>query len=145
MSGISRVGVSLETDLLREFDDLIVHKGFASRSDAVREMIHSALSERRLSRRAARAVAGIFLIYDHHAPGLGARLTRMQHSRFYQVLACTHIHLDRHNCLEAIILRGKAAEIQDLADQLSSVKGVRFSRVSLFGVGGGGGHHHPHD
>jgi CopG family nickel-responsive transcriptional regulator len=134
MSKLSRIGVSLETDLLKDFDRLIARKGFAIRSDAIREMIRQSLSEQQIERPSSVAVAAIFLVYDHHTSGLTKKLNAMQHNQFYHVLASTHIHLDHHNCLETIILRGKTAEIKKLADKLSSIRGVKLSRINLVGL-----------
>ncbi|NLH17573.1 MAG: nickel-responsive transcriptional regulator NikR [Phycisphaerae bacterium] len=134
MSTISRIGVSLETDLLKDFDRLIARKGFAIRSDAIREMIRQSLSEERIESPSSNAVAAIFLVYDHHTSGLTRKLNEMQHNQFYHVLASTHIHLDHHNCLETIFLKGKAGEIKKLADKLSTVRGVKLSRVNLVGL-----------
>jgi CopG family nickel-responsive transcriptional regulator len=134
MSRIERIGVSLETGLLEDFDALIERKGFASRSDAIREMIRQSLSEGQIESPSSVAVAAIFLVYDHHTSGLTKKLNAMQHSQFYHVLASTHIHLDHHNCLETIILKGKTRQIKLLADQLSTVRGVKLSRVNLVGL-----------
>jgi CopG family nickel-responsive transcriptional regulator len=134
MSRIERIGVSLETGLLEDFDALIERKGFASRSDAIREMIRQSLSEGQIESPSSVAVAAIFLVYDHHTSGLTKKLNAMQHSQFYHVLASTHIHLDHHNCLETIILRGKTSQIKQLADKLSTVRGVKLSRVNLVGL-----------
>ncbi len=141
MSKISRIGVSLECDLLQDFDRLIERKGFSSRSDALREMIRQMLSEQQIESPSSAAVAAIFLVYDHHTSGLTKKLNAMQHSQFYHVMASTHIHLDHHNCLETIILKGKTSEIKKLADRLSTVRGVMLSRVNLVGLMEGD---HPH-
>ncbi len=134
MNSISRIGVSLEADLLKDFDRLIERKGFASRSDALREMIRLSLSQEKIENPSSVAVAAIFLVYDHHTSGLTRKLNEMQHSQYYHVMASTHIHLDHHNCLETIILKGKSAEIKKLADKLSTVRGVKLSRVNLVGL-----------
>jgi CopG family transcriptional regulator, nickel-responsive regulator len=133
-SRIERIGVSLEAGLLEDFDALITRKGFASRSDAIREMIRQSLSEEQIESPSSVAVAAIFLVYDHHTSGLTKKLNAMQHSQFYHVLASTHIHLDHHNCLETIILKGKSSQIKQLADQLSTVRGVKLGRVNLVGL-----------
>jgi CopG family nickel-responsive transcriptional regulator len=134
MSRIERIGVSLEGGLLDDFDALIDRKGFASRSDAIREMVRQSLSEGQIESPSSVAVAAIFLVYDHHTSGLTKKLNAMQHSQFYHVLASTHIHLDHHNCLETIILKGKTRQIKLLADQLSTVRGVKLSRINLVGL-----------
>lgn len=134
MSTIERIGLSLEQDLLEQFDTLIEQKEYANRSEAMRDLIRIALSEKALENPKAQAVAGLFLVYDHHTTGLSGKLNEMQHSHFYQVIASTHIHLDHHNCLEVIILKGKAGEIQKLADAMAAMRGVKISKVNRIGI-----------
>jgi CopG family nickel-responsive transcriptional regulator len=131
MSKIERIGVSVADNLLRQFDRLIEQKGYANRSEAIRDLIRESLAQEQLKNPASEAVAGIFLVYDHHTTGLNRKLNEMQHSQFFHVIASTHIHLDHHNCLEVIILKGKTGQIKKLADSLACVKGVRNSRVNL--------------
>jgi len=131
MSKIERIGVSVADNLLRQFDRLIEQKGYANRSEAIRDLIRESLAQEQLKNSASEAVAGIFLVYDHHTTGLNRKLNEMQHSQFFHVIASTHIHLDHHNCLEVIILKGKTGQIKKLADSLACVKGVRNSRVNL--------------
>ncbi len=131
MSKIERIGVSVADDLLRQFDRLIEQKGYANRSEAIRDLIRESLAQEQLKNPASEAVAGIFLVYDHHTTGLNRKLNEMQHNQFLHVIASTHIHLDHHNCLEVIILKGKSGQIKKLADSLACVKGVRNSRVNL--------------
>lgn len=131
---IERIGVSIESNLLNQFDGLIEQKGYANRSEAMRDLIRIALSEKALENPKALAVAGLFLVYDHHTTGLSGKLNEMQHSHFYQVIASTHIHLDHHNCLEVIILKGKAGEIQKLADAMAAMRGVKISKVNRIGI-----------
>jgi CopG family nickel-responsive transcriptional regulator len=134
MSKIERIGLSLEQDLLAQFDTLIEQKGYANRSEAMRDFIRMSLSEKALENPKADAVAGLFLVYDHHTTGLSSKLNEMQHSHFYHVIASTHIHLDHHNCLEIIILKGKAGEIQKLADAMAAMRGVKISKVNRIGI-----------
>lgn len=131
MSKVERIGVSLEADLLQAFDRLIDSQGYPTRSEAIRDLIRHRLSQEQLSKPSARAVAGVFLVYDHHATKLSQKLVGLQHSHLLQVIASTHVHLDEHNCLETIILKGKVREIQKLADKITSLKGVKLSRVNL--------------
>ncbi len=137
MSNIERIGVSVESDLLNNFDRLIDKKGYPNRSEALRDLIRMSLSENELNDPFAEAVGGIFMVYDHHTTGLSYKLNQMQHSHFYHIITSTHIHLDHHNCLEIIVLKGKVAEIQKLADQLGAVKGVKISKVNMIALAGG--------
>jgi CopG family nickel-responsive transcriptional regulator len=131
MDGLERIGIAVERSLLDSFDKLIKKQGYANRSQAVCDLIRERLSQEKLKKAAARAVAGIFLVYDHHATNLARKLLELQHSHLLQTISSTHIHLDHHNCLEVIILKGTVVELQKIADNLASLKGVKFSRLNL--------------
>jgi CopG family nickel-responsive transcriptional regulator len=131
MSQIERVGVSLEKELLGAFDKLIAEKGYQSRSEAIRDLIRQQLSSDRLSDEKAEAVAAVVLVYDHHATAIMERLTELQHSHFLKTISSLHIHLDHHDCLEVIVLRGKVGEINRMGDKLVSIKGVKLGRINL--------------
>ncbi|MEN8127403.1 MAG: nickel-responsive transcriptional regulator NikR [Planctomycetota bacterium] len=134
MSAIERVGVSLDKDLLEQFDELIGGQGYTNRSEAIRDLIRERLSKEQLAKPTAKAVAGIFLVYDHHQSALTDKLMKLQHSHLLHVIASTHIHLDHHNCLEIIILKGKVKEIEELANQMAALKGVKLSKTSMISV-----------
>jgi CopG family nickel-responsive transcriptional regulator len=131
MAQIERVGVSLEKELLGAFDKLIAGKGYQSRSEAIRDLIRQQLSSDRLSNEKAEAVAAVVLVYDHHATAIMERLTELQHSHFIKTISSLHIHLDHHDCLEVIVLRGKVGEINRMGDKLVSIKGVKLGRINL--------------
>lgn len=135
MGNIERVGVSLDQDLLARFDELIEKQGYANRSEAVRDLIRARLDQEQLAKPSTEAVAGIFLVYDHHATNLSAKLNHLQHNHLLHIITSTHIHLDHHNCLEIIILKGKVKEIQKLADRMISLKGVKLSRTNIMTTG----------
>lgn len=131
MDKIERVGVSLEKGLLSAFDDLIARKGYPSRSEAIRDLIRQQISDTRLSDPQATAVAAVFLVYNHHSTKLMGMLTNLQHSHLLQTISSMHIHLDEHNCLEVIVLRGQVSEINKTAEHLISLKGVKLGRINL--------------
>ena len=131
MAQIERVGVSLEKELLGAFDKLIAGKGYQSRSEAIRDLIRQQLSSDQLSNEKAEAVAAVVLVYDHHATAIMERLTELQHSHFIKTISSLHIHLDHHDCLEVIVLRGKVGEINRMGDKLLSIKGVKLGRINL--------------
>lgn len=135
MDKIERVGVSLDKKLLAEFDRLIGKQGYTNRSEAIRDLIRESLSKDKLAEPAAAAVAGVFLVYDHHSTNLSDKLVKLQHSHLLHVIASTHVHLDHHNCLEVIILKGRVRDIEKLADQIGALKGVKLSRVNLMAAG----------
>jgi len=131
MSQIERVGVSLEKELLAAFDGLIGKQGYPSRSEAIRDLIRQQISTERLADPKARAVAAVFLVYEHHSTKLMGMLADLQHSHFLQVISSMHIHLDEHNCLEVIVLRGPVGEIHKTAENITSLKGVKLGRINL--------------
>jgi CopG family nickel-responsive transcriptional regulator len=128
---VERIGISLEKDLLAAFDTLIGKQGYPSRSEAIRDLIRRQISDERAADPKAKAVAAVFLVYEHHSTRLMGMLADLQHSHFLQVISSMHIHLDEHNCLEIIVLRGQVGEINKTAENLISVKGVKLSRINL--------------
>ncbi len=131
MSQLERVGVSLDKDLLSQFDALIASQGYSNRSEAIRDLIREQLSQEQLAKPKTQAVAGIFLVYDHHSSELTNKLTELQHHHLLHVIASTHIHLDHHNCLEVIFLKGTVQEIQELGDRMAALRGVKLSRTTM--------------
>ncbi|MHC4541875.1 MAG: nickel-responsive transcriptional regulator NikR [Planctomycetota bacterium] len=135
MAELERIGVSLDKDLLSMFDRLISGQGYQSRSEAIRDLVRRQLSEERLRQPKARAVAAVFLVYDHHATKLTKSLIDLQHTHTVgtslHVISSLHIHLDEHDCLEVIVLRGCIGEIQKMAESIISMKGVKLGRVNV--------------
>ena len=107
MTQLSRTGVSLEDDLLKEFDRLIAKRGYANRSEAVRDLIREALLTETVESNKP-VVGTLSLVYDHHVPNLASKLTDVQHAAGAMILAATHVHLDHNYCLEVIIMKGRA-------------------------------------
>ncbi|WP_158791486.1 nickel-responsive transcriptional regulator NikR [Granulicella sp. L60] len=150
MSQLSRTGVSLEEDLLKEFDRLIAKRGYQNRSEAIRDLIREALLAESVDSNKA-VVGTLTLVYDHHIPGLSERLTAAQHDAGAMVLAATHVHLDHHYCLEVIIMKGRSKDIQTMADRIRALRGVELGKLVLTNSGKelkGGvhrqSHTHPH-
>jgi len=122
---LMRFGVSMESELLERFDQLIARKGYETRSEAIRDMARNALAEDTLADDRAEAVATISLVYNHHVRDLTARLTEIQHHALDLITSALHVHLDEGNCLEVLVVRGPFGRVRELAEQLISVKGVR--------------------
>ncbi len=131
MRRIERVGVSLDKKLLSMFDELITKQGYQNRSEAIRDLIRQQISSERLKNPKAKAVAAVVLVYDHHSTKLIDRLTDLQHSHILQTISSMHIHLDEHDCLEVIVLRGRVGEINKMAEGIISLKGVKLGRINL--------------
>lgn len=130
MAQLSRTGVSLENDLLEEFDRLIAKRGYANRSEAFRDLIREALlSESVASNRPV--VGSPTLVYDHHVPNMEQKLAEVQHAAGAMALAATYVHLDQHNCLEVFIMRGRGKQIQAVADDMLAQRGVELGKRGL--------------
>lgn len=129
MSELSRIGVALDTDLLAKFDQLLESRGYASRSEAFRDLIRAELIQQTMDSPSGRVVGTITLIYDHHVRQLQEKLTNLQHRYHHAILSTLHIHLDHDHCLEVVVAAGKFAELQDLANTLISIKGVKHGRA----------------
>src|ERR1700722_12971987 len=134
MAQLSRTGVSLEDDLLREFDRLIAKRGYANRSEAFRDLIREALLSEIVESNKP-VVGTLTLVYDHHVPNLSQKLTEVQHIAGAMVLAATHVHLDHHYCLEVIIMKGRSNEIQGIADRMLALRGVELGKLVLTNSG----------
>ncbi|HCF60666.1 MAG TPA: nickel-responsive transcriptional regulator NikR [Myxococcales bacterium] len=134
---LERVGISLEGTLLEQFDKLNRLRGYENRSEAVRDLIREKLVEREWESAGQdeERVAVAMLVYDHDSASLAQKLTHVQHEHHRAVVSALHVHLDPHNCLEVLILRGKGSDILAMGDSLVSTKGVKFGRVMLATTG----------
>lgn len=136
MGKLFRFGVSLDSEILKKFDELIKKRNYTNRSKAITDLIRKEfVKEQWLS---AGTVAGaITLVYDHHKRELSNRLTHIQHDFQKTIISTQHVHLDRENCLEIIAVRGKSGEVRKLADILKSMKGVKHAALSMSTTGRG--------
>ncbi|MGC3996509.1 MAG: nickel-responsive transcriptional regulator NikR [Anaeromyxobacter sp.] len=128
---IERIGISLEQELLEQFDALSAEKGYVNRSEAIRDLIRDALVQREWSASSGREerVAVVALVYDHDASSLAQKLAHIQHENHRAVVSALHVHMDEHNCLEVLVLRGRARDVIAMGEGLASTKGVKFGRV----------------
>jgi len=140
MSDLARTGVSLEEDLLQEFDRLITKRGYKNRSEAFRDLIREALLTETVHSNKP-VVGTLTLVYDHHTPNLSEKLTDAQHTAGATVLAATHVHLDHHYCLEVVIMKGKSKDLQELADHMLALRGVELGKLVLTNSGKDIKHH----
>jgi len=134
MSSLIRTGISLERELLERFDTLIEQKGYGNRSEAIRDLLRDHFVEEDVISNKM-VVATLTLVYDHHQPKLSEQLIETQHDYKGQVLATTHVHLDHHNCLEVIILKGRGIEVKNFSDQILCLKGVKHGKLVLTNTG----------
>jgi CopG family transcriptional regulator, nickel-responsive regulator len=144
MAEIERIGVSLEKELLKDFDKLIKNRGYQSRSEAIRDLVRAELSQEALADPFAGAVAAICLTYDHHDTKLAQRLLHLQHSHLLKTISSMHVHLSHSDCLEIIVLRGPVGEIRRVADSIVAIKGVTLGKISLISIEDEHDRKHPH-
>jgi len=137
MGGLSRIGVAIATDLLQKFDKLIARRGYTNRSEAFRDLIREELVEQTWEAPGSHVIGTVTLVYDHHVRQLAGKLTSIQHDHHHAILSTLHVHLDHDNCLEVLIVRGRSAEVRQVADTLISTKGVKHGRLTITTSGAG--------
>jgi len=129
--GLTRIGVSLPSNLLNKFDTIIRGRGYSSRSEGIRDAIRAYIVEYEwMERESGEEVGTITYIYDHNQRGLGDELTEAQHHFIDMIKSSTHIHLDDENCFEIIVMKGDAKKIKGLAERIMSLKGVKHLKLT---------------
>ena len=131
MGVLSRIGIALDSDLLKRFDRSIGRRGYTNRSEAFRDLIRDRLVTERTAAPEATVVGTITLIYDHHASGITEKLTEAQHEHHELVVSTSHAHLDHDSCLEVLIVHGRSAQVAQFADRLIGLKGVQHGRLVM--------------
>jgi len=135
MAKIVRVGVTFPPDLLKEFDEIINKMGYDSRSKAIQDAVRLYVSEKKWLREEKTNQTGVLLmVYDHEVKGLESELTEAQHHHAQLISSTLHIHLSERDCLEAIAVKGKASEIRQLSDELTTKKGVKILKEMIVSV-----------
>jgi CopG family nickel-responsive transcriptional regulator len=150
---VLRFGVSIEERLLTSFDNLISRRGYATRSEALRDLIRDSLVQSRIeaSQQKIEVIGSLTLVYDHHAHDLTKQMTEIQHAHEGLVISVLHVHISHDDCMEVIVLRGLGKEVSKLADSLLSLKGVKHgklfvtlpSHLAAIEERGSHVHHHP--
>ncbi|HTY20027.1 MAG TPA: nickel-responsive transcriptional regulator NikR [Geobacteraceae bacterium] len=135
MSGTTRFGVSMDAQLLENFDKLIEKKSYMNRSEAIRDLIRASLVETRAENDEEEMVGTITLVYDHHVRDLSEKLNELQHAHNDKIISALHVHLDAHNCLEVLVARGKARDVKTISNELLGVKGVKHGKLVITTTG----------
>jgi len=135
MGSLIRFGISLDKDLLKKFDGHLSREGYDSRSEAIRDLIREDLVKEEWAHEDKETAGAIILIYDHHQRQLLNKITDIQHDHQSVIVSTQHIHLNHHNCLEIVAVRGTGKEIKQLADNLRALKGVKHGTLSLSTMG----------
>lgn len=135
MTKIVRVGVTFPPDLLKDFDKLIGRMGYENRSKAIQDAVRMFVSEKKWLHEEKGTQTGVLmLLYDHEVKGLGSALTDIQHHYVHIICSTMHIHLSERDCLEAIAIKGDAAEVRKLSDELSAKRGVKLLKAMLISM-----------
>lgn len=129
MADAIRFGVSMSKDLLKTFDQLIKATGYRNRSEAIRDLIRERLVKQEWQLTDKETVGTITIVYSHDVHELTEVLTALQHKHHKQIISTMHIHLDKHNCLEVLVVKGKGRQITKIADRLLSTKGVKHGKL----------------
>ncbi len=132
---IIRFGVSIDEKLLLQFDDLISEKGYVNRSEAIRDLIRDALVREEAASPEAGVIGTLTLVYSHEVREIADRLNDIQHDNFQSIISAVHVHLDEHNCLEVLILKGASRVVKKIADRLLSIKNVRHGKLTITTTG----------
>jgi len=135
METVTRFSVSLDKTLARELDRMAREKGYDNRSLAIADMIRAQLVDHRQQYGTGEIAGTITLVYDHHKPHLLELLTDIQHDHGDLIIATLHVHLDHHNCLEVLAVRGPAPQIKSVADALIAAKGVKHGKLTITTTG----------
>ena len=149
---MERITISVDETLAKEFDALIKRRGYASRSEAMRDLLRREVEANRVAYEAkSYCVANLSYVYSHHQRDLAERLMAAQHHRHELVVSTMHVHLDHEHCLESVILKGPTAAVRAFAGTMQAERGVRHGQVNLVTVetgdahpGHGAHHHHGH-
>lgn len=135
MGSTIRFGVSLDSDLLGLFDAHCEENGYQNRSEAVRDLIRNALVKEEWQNDSAEVAATLTLVYDHHKSDMAQKITTLQHDAHHLIVTTLHVHLDHHNCLEVLVLKGMGKEVRALAQALTATKGIILGKFSLATTG----------
>ncbi len=130
-SDLVRFSVAIPSALLGDFDAFAARRGITvNRSEAIRDLMREKLAENELDEPDAEVVGSITMVYDHHMPDLTHKLDEVQHDHIPLIVSTMHVHLDHHNCLEILAVRGRSSEVHELADCLLGIKGVRHGKLA---------------
>ena len=132
---VARFSISLPADFLRQLDGMVERKGYDNRSLAMADMIRDHLVDERQKFGNEEIAGTITLVYDHHKQHVQAALTDIQHDHHEVIISTLHVHLDHNNCLEVLVVRGKAVLIKKIADELIGAKGVKHGKLTVTSTG----------
>jgi CopG family transcriptional regulator, nickel-responsive regulator len=132
---VHRFSISMAGGLIQQLDEMVENSGYANRSQAVSKLVRDSLIEYRAGAGNQEIAGTITLVYDHHKPNLQKLLTSIQHDHNALIVSTLHIHLDHDNCLEVLVVRGRAKQVKAIADQLTTARGIKHGKFTLTSTG----------
>ncbi|WP_049686272.1 nickel-responsive transcriptional regulator NikR [Thermoanaerobacter kivui] len=135
MEEITRFGVSMESKLLYQFDELIKKKNYNNRSEAIRDLIRDFIVENQWEAEDVETMGTITYVFNHEMREISDKLTDIQHKHYKNIISTMHVHLDEHNCLEVMVVKGTSKEIIKIADEIISTKGVKHGKLAMTTTG----------
>ena len=145
MSELTRFSVAMPADLMEELDRYTARRGVAkNRSEAIRDLVRSALVDETVEDPDAQIFGTLTMVFDHHANDLRDKLDSIQHAHCSEVVSSMHVHVDEHNCLEVIIMKGASSVVRGISDALLGTKGVLHGKLVVTAIAPEG-HTHEHE
>ncbi len=132
---LKRFSISLDEQLLEQFDGYIHPRGYSNRSEAVRDLIRKVLVNEEWEQD-SEVVGVVSIVYNHHQPQLQEKITELQHKCHQLITSTTHVHMEHHNCLEVTIVKGRATLVRELAENLMALRGVKDGNLAMSSTGG---------
>jgi CopG family nickel-responsive transcriptional regulator len=126
-----RFGVSMNHELVEQFDKLIVEQGYSNRSEAIRDLVRKALIEPKQLQLSEVVAGTIVIVYDHHFTGLPGSLMELQHNFHHEIVSTMHVHLNHNQCLEILVVRGVFKRLKELCQHIQVQKGVFYAELSV--------------
>ena len=136
MKDLARIAISIDRRLVERFDRVMEEKGYTNRSEAIRDLMRESLVEREWES-GEEVVGTITLVYNHHTRELSDTLNDLQHHFYHSIISNLHVHLDEHNCLEVMVVRGVSSDVKKIADRMIGTKGVVHGKLTMATTGKG--------
>jgi CopG family nickel-responsive transcriptional regulator len=130
-----RFGVSLDSDLLERFDRICEERCYQTRSEAIRDLIRKELVHKEWEDQNREVTGTLTLVYNHHQSDLAQKMTEIQHQALDIIITSLHVHIDAHNCMEVLVLRGPVKDVRSVAQRLTSTRGIKHGKLSLSTTG----------
>ncbi len=135
MEKIVRFSTTIAPKLLERFDGILEERGYANRSEGIRDLVRNFIVASEWETEEGEAVGSLTLLYDHDVRGVSDKLVELQHTHHANILSSMHVHLDEHNCLEVLVIKGAAAEIKNISDALIASRGVKHGKLVMTSAG----------